>query len=83
MKIDEQVRRKAKRQYGLITRAQALELGVSKSGIYRRRCAGEWKKFFPGVYRLTASPDSDHQRVLAACLALGPTALASHSTAGR
>ena len=81
MKIDEGVRWRAKRQYGLISRTQGLAIGLSKSAIDRRLRAGEWEKFFPHVYRLAGTPGSDHQRVLGACLALGPTAVASHSTA--
>jgi hypothetical protein len=81
MKIDEAVRRKAKRQYGLISRAQAIELGLSLSGIDRRGRSGEWQKLFPRVYRLAGSAESPEQRTFGACLCLGPAALASHSTA--
>ncbi len=81
MKIDEGVRRKAKRQYGLISRAQAVELGCSSSAIDRRLGSGEWEKIFPNVYRLAGVPDSAHQRAFGACLALGSSAVASHSTA--
>ena len=81
MKIDDMVRSRAKRQYGLISRAQAVELGLSSAAIDRRLWSGRWERFFPHVYRLAGAPDSDHQRTLGACLALGPGAVASHSTA--
>lgn len=45
----------------------------------RRLETGDWAKVDHGVYRFAATPETWHQRVLAACLA-GP-AVASHRTA--
>lgn len=71
----------AKAQYGLISHKQAQEAGLSKSAIHRRRSTGEWMAVVPGVYRLASAPITWHQRLLAACLRLGPTAVASHRAA--
>ena len=81
MKTKEDVGRKAKQQFGIISRAQALEAGMSSSAIDRRLKSRVWEPVCPRVYRIAGAPDSDHQRILAAVLALGPKAMASHTTA--
>ena len=68
----------ASRQHGLFTRAQVLELGVPAHLVDRRVVSGEWIAVDHCVYRFAVTPESWHQRVLAACLA-GP-AVASHRT---
>jgi very-short-patch-repair endonuclease len=69
----------AARQFGLLTRRQAREAGMSRSSIDRRVNTGEWIRTDQGVYRVAGSPVTWHQRLLAACLA-GP-AVASHRSA--
>ncbi|MFN2589662.1 MAG: type IV toxin-antitoxin system AbiEi family antitoxin domain-containing protein [Actinomycetota bacterium] len=69
------------RQHGLITRKQALHVGLSPRSIYQRLETGSWERAQRGVYRLAAAPGSWHQHVLAACLAAGPSAVASHRSA--
>ena len=66
-------------QYGVFTRAQALEAGVSRSAADWRVRRGDWQRVDFGVYRVAGTPDSWPQRLLAACLA-GP-AVASHRAA--
>ena len=70
--------RQARGQYGLITWSQLLELGVSSSSIRRLVERGALIRVFPGVYRLAGAPATWHQRLLAAVLAAGPEAAASH-----
>ena len=70
----------AARQYGVVSRAQALEAGMTAAMIkYRLRC-GVWRTVDYGIYRFAATPVSWHQRLVAACL-VGP-AVASHRSAG-
>jgi hypothetical protein len=71
----------ASRQYGLITRRQALAAGVSSTGIKRRVATGVWEAIRPGVYRHRAVGPTWAQAVLAACLAGGDETFASHLTA--
>ena len=50
--------------------------------IHRRLAADSWQRVHRCVYRLAAAPITRHQQVLAACLAAGPDAAASHRSAG-
>jgi very-short-patch-repair endonuclease len=72
----------ASRQFGLITGRQALELGMAPHMIRRQAQAGRWKELYPGVYCMAGSPASFEQATLAAVLASGPGAAASHRSAG-
>ncbi len=78
---DEEVAHLAPGQQGLISRAQALDAGLSSSGIDRRLANGSWELQHLRVYRLRGSPKSECQKVLGACLHAGPGAFASHRTA--
>ncbi len=69
-------------QHGVIAREQALALGLTAPQIHRRLEAGRWIAVHRGVYRSADVPFGWHGRVLAACLAFGPGALASHRAAG-
>ena len=71
----------AERQLGLISRAQALELGVSSSAIGRHVDRGSWRPDLPGVYAVAGAPRSGRQGQLAACLAVGGMSSVSHRTA--
>lgn len=74
--------RLAERQNGLLHRQQALAAGFTPRMIERRLEAGLWIAVHRGVYRLAGVAPSWHQRVLAACFAAGPDAVASHRSAG-
>jgi very-short-patch-repair endonuclease len=71
----------ALRQHGLITRAQARALGVTDRMIGRRVESGWLERVEVGVFRVGAAPGTWRQRVMAAVLAAGPGAAASHLTA--
>jgi hypothetical protein len=71
----------AESQHGLVTREQARAAGLSDGAIKGRLGAGLWERSHQGVYRLAGVPFSAKQPVLAACLAGGPGAVASHRTA--
>jgi very-short-patch-repair endonuclease len=70
-------------QHGLVSRAQAHELGVSDSSIRKRCLAGGLRALQPGVYVVGGAPDTWHQRMLGACMAAGGLAVASHRSAAR
>src|SRR5690242_16501161 len=79
--MDAVVARIASKQFGLVTRDQALAAGLSEDAIGRRVRSGRWVRLHPNVYRLAGAPDTWEQRILAAVLAAGPTAIASHLSA--
>lgn len=72
----------ARRQYGLLSRAQALGAGMTTLQIRHRLDSGRWELDHRKVYRLAPVPDTWHQRLLSACLAGGPGTAASHRSAG-
>lgn len=75
---DRQVAGIARRQHGLVARDQALERGLSPSAWRRRLQRGELVVVHRGVARFPAAPVTDEQRLLAAVLAIGCGAMASH-----
>jgi phosphatidylserine/phosphatidylglycerophosphate/cardiolipin synthase-like enzyme len=81
--LDGAIAERSRKLLGLLTVAQLNELGVSRQ---RRRtlvAAGVLVPVHRGVYRHRAHPQSWAQSVLAATLAAGPAAVASHETAAR
>src|SRR5439155_15492247 len=70
----------ARRQHGLITRAQARELGISDDAIDWRVKTGSWERVQRGVLRLPGAPATWQQAIIAPCLAV-PGATASHRAA--
>jgi hypothetical protein len=68
-------------QHGALHRAQALHVGATRGQIDSKVANGEWERLHRNVYRLAASPRSFEQRLLGACLAAGPGAVASHESA--
>lgn len=68
----------ATRQFGLFTRAQALALGLSAKEIDYGARVGRWVRVYRGVHLMAGAPASKQQSLLAAVLACGPGAVASH-----
>jgi len=81
-RADERAASLASQQHGLITRAQALALGMSRSAIQRRVRAKRWVALRRGVYCFAGVPRTDKRDLMEACLACGEDAVASHFTAG-
>ncbi|MGZ4138255.1 MAG: DUF559 domain-containing protein [Actinomycetota bacterium] len=81
--LDAKISRLATRQHGVFSRTQALRCGATDSSIRTRIVAGRWEWLHPGVYRVAGLPQSWRQLLLAACLAWGDGALASHRSAAR
>lgn len=73
----------AARQYGAFTAAQAFGCGVSRSTLHRWVREGRLVAIHPGVYAFAGSPASWEWSMMAAILAAGPEAVASHRSAAR
>jgi len=69
-----------RKQRGLITQRQALDVGVSKRTIEYRLRSGAWARVQPRVYRHTVVPPSWEQQLMAATL-VGEQVVASHRSA--
>jgi very-short-patch-repair endonuclease len=80
-KTDALVHELARRQSTLVTRGDVLGAGGNDSLIARRLADGRWQHLHEGVYLVGLGPPTWLQRMLAACLAGGPTAVASHRAA--
>jgi very-short-patch-repair endonuclease len=76
------VRTIAREQEGIVSRAQLLVVGVSRSAIHRAVRSGTLHRVHPGVYAAMA-PEllTEDARIVAALLAAGDGALLSHGTA--
>jgi very-short-patch-repair endonuclease len=78
---DLEVARRARGQHGLVARRQALSIGLSKKAISHRINTGRWETVREGVFAVGGHGPSRQQCILAAVLAAGDTAAASHFTA--
>jgi very-short-patch-repair endonuclease len=79
--IDVAVTRLAARQYSLAHRDQIIDLGMTPRQVQARLDSGWLVPVHRAVYRLAGSRLSPEQACLAACLAAGPGAVASHRAA--
>ena len=66
---------------GLVTRPRLLSLGITDEEMLGRLARGSLRMIHPGVYATFGRSLDDRARALAACLAAGPGAVASHRTA--
>jgi uncharacterized protein DUF559 len=82
MSIDSVIAEVATPQYGLAELGQLEAAGVRRHHVVTRVRSGHLERFRPGVFVVAGSPRSYEQVVLAAVLAAGTHAVASHSTAG-
>ncbi len=80
-RVDVDLGRIAARQHGLVTRAQAQRAGASEAAVRHRVAGGRWATVDSGVYRIAGAPVTWESSVMAAVLALGPGAVASHRSA--
>jgi hypothetical protein len=68
-------------QYGLFTRADAHRVGLTDRQLRLRVELGRIERLSRHVFRIAGQPTTWRQRLLAACLAAGPGAAASHRSA--
>ena len=71
----------ARSHHGIVTKCRAVELGWTESAWYRAIGRGQLQLVHPGVARLHGTPITPVQRIHAAVLAAGRTAVASHRSA--
>ena len=71
----------ASAQHSVVTRSQMRERGVSTGALDRRLADGRLVRMHSGIYRPGGHPWSWHQTLMAAVLAAGPGAAASHRSA--
>jgi hypothetical protein len=79
---EERIQREAGLQHGLLRLADLSQLGVTKREIIWRLRQGRVVAVHPGVYYIDSIPKTWKTMVLAAVMAAGPEAVASHRTAG-
>ena len=60
-------------QHGLFTSAQAVNLGVNRAMITRKKQQGAIEQIRYGVYALASAPSDPHQEIRAAWLSLEPS----------
>jgi hypothetical protein len=71
-------------QFGVISRAQALESGVSRGRLdHLVRPGSRWQRILPGVYVVNTGAVSVDQRAMAALLYAGPKSLLTGAVAVR
>jgi hypothetical protein len=71
----------AEGQFGVLARGQAVQAGMTERQVDHLVARGLWAVAFDGVYRPGGSAPSPAQDLMAACLAAGPGAMASHRSA--
>lgn len=81
MRGDQNLRKLASEQHGVIARRQCRHVGADKSALRPEREGGLWEPLSPRVLRLTGAPFTTRSRVMAAVLDAGDAAVASHRTA--
>jgi very-short-patch-repair endonuclease len=79
--VTRELGRRFRDQFGVISRAQLYAIGVSNHVLRRRLAAGEWEQLSPNTFRLVSSSQPPEQHLVAALLAAGPAAVASHQSA--
>jgi very-short-patch-repair endonuclease len=72
----------ARRQHGLVTRVQLLDLGLSPRQIEGWRANGHLDRILPGVFRVAGTPTTRDQQFTAATLWGGSHARLSHRAGG-
>jgi len=72
------------RQRGLITRSQAIAMGLTESALrHRLRADGPWRQVLPGIYLTVSDQPSRQQRDMAAALYAGQTSAVTGPSALR
>jgi very-short-patch-repair endonuclease len=79
---DARLLRIAAEHHSVFSRAQALQVGLSRRAIDGRISRGLWTPLHRGVYVPTGVNVGPMQRIMGACLACGTDAVASHDSAG-
>ncbi|HUV10728.1 MAG TPA: type IV toxin-antitoxin system AbiEi family antitoxin domain-containing protein [Acidimicrobiia bacterium] len=75
------IAQRAASQHSVISWAQARALGASPQEIRHQVDVGAWERPHDGVYVIAGTRPTYEQRLVAACLAVGPEAAVSHRAA--
>jgi hypothetical protein len=78
---DDALARLAASQHGVFAASHVVAIGYSEKARQVRLNTGRWELLYDGVYRMGGAPTTWQGDLLAACLAAGPDALASHRSA--
>ena len=78
---DRKAMRVAARQWGVLTRQQALKAGLTRNQIAYRVQTGQWLQPVRGVFIVAGVPRSWEQSLMIACLAGPADTAASHLSA--
>jgi len=81
MRHDDDLRDLAARQHNLVSRADALALGLDDVAWRRAASSGQWVRVAPRVLRVAGAAPARGESVMAAALDVGLDARVSHSTA--
>lgn len=65
----------AEQQWGMVTTAQAAEVGISRQQLARMAASGAIERVAQGVYRMAGAPHQNHEAIYATWLALGGAAM--------
>ena len=77
----ESVETMAAGQHGLVTRGEAMRSGLTPGQVRARLESQRWIRLYRNVYRMAGTPVTPVQRLLAAVMAAGKGAVASHRSA--
>lgn len=80
---DVDIAERARRQHGVVSRGQLLELGMGRGGVAARIERGQLHRLHHGVYKVGYRRVSRKGRWMAAVLASGPATCLSHRSAAR
>jgi very-short-patch-repair endonuclease len=80
-RVDAAIARVSKRQHGVITRAQLLEIGVTPRAVEHRVQVGRLHRIHRGVYAVGHAALTTEATFLSAVFAMAPAALLSHHAA--
>lgn len=75
------LRNVALKQYGVVSRSQALRAGLTTDTIHHKLRSNRWQRLHPGVYATFTGVPARGAQLWAAVLSAGPGAVLSHETA--
>lgn len=79
--VDQRIDALAAKQYGVVTRQQAFELGASERFVQRRLSGGDWSRPVPAVYIVMRTADTWRRQCKIAELSVAGSAICGRSAA--
>ena len=79
--LDDKVSGHAARRHGVVSSTELAALGASRAALRHRVATRRLQALGPGVFLVAGAPKTWHAEILAATLAAGPDACASHRAA--